>query len=205
MGTTNISGLPFPELSDQPDGPDAFEDLANALDPIVTPKYANATARDAANPSPSEGTHAYLNDINALTWYSGSAWEGTWKSYTPSWTSSAAGPTIGNGTLVGRYLYRPQLVIAEVRLVFGSTTGLAGTGVWFFSLPITASAATVGGGSCFYLDTGTQDYAGVIKMESTTTFRCMVALGASGSVQFNNPFNWGNTDELRAQITYSPA
>lgn len=202
MGTTDISGLPFPELSDQPDGPDAFEDLAEALDRLVTPKFANATARDAANPSPAEGDRAYLQDTNVVTWYSGSAWEGLWKSYTPVWTSTGTSPTIGNGTLTGRYLYQPGLVIAEVRMVMGSTTNLVGSGTWFFSIPITSSSAFVGGGNTYFLDSGVQNYTGGLILESTTTFRPMLS---AGNIQFNNPFTWGTSDEMRAQVIYSPA
>ena len=38
------------------------------------PVFANATARDAAITAPEEGQHAFLKDVDALQFYSGSAW-----------------------------------------------------------------------------------------------------------------------------------
>jgi len=36
--------------------------------------FANATARDAAITSPTEGQHCFLSDTDALQFYTGSAW-----------------------------------------------------------------------------------------------------------------------------------
>ncbi len=38
------------------------------------PVFADATARDAAITSPSEGQHCFLSDTDALQYYTGSAW-----------------------------------------------------------------------------------------------------------------------------------
>ena len=38
------------------------------------PVFADATARDAAITAPEEGQHAFLRDVDALQFYSGSAW-----------------------------------------------------------------------------------------------------------------------------------
>jgi len=38
------------------------------------PVFADATARDAAITAPEEGQHAFLKDVDALQFYSGSAW-----------------------------------------------------------------------------------------------------------------------------------
>jgi len=40
----------------------------------VIATFANAAARDAAITSPSEGQHCFLRDVDALQFYSGSAW-----------------------------------------------------------------------------------------------------------------------------------
>lgn len=68
---TPIAGLPWPELTDIPNAQTAFQNLANALDPLVIPRYASATARDAANPSPSDGQPAYRTDVHGLQLYHG--------------------------------------------------------------------------------------------------------------------------------------
>lgn len=126
-----------------------------------------------------------------------------WTSYNVTWTSTGTTPAIGNGTLAGRYRQpiNGDLVIAEVRLVGGSTTTW-GTGVFFFSLPVAASSATVGGGAGFLLHFGVQDYSATIKMETTTTIRIMVG---TGSMSGTGPFTWTTSDEMRAQVIYSPA
>jgi len=38
------------------------------------PVFANAAGRDAAITAPEEGQHAFLRDVDALQFYSGSAW-----------------------------------------------------------------------------------------------------------------------------------
>lgn len=76
--TTPVSSLPFPELTDQPNGPDGFNDLALALDHIVIPKYASSTARDNANTAPIAGDMCYLSDVAGYFSYNGSSWE-RWK------------------------------------------------------------------------------------------------------------------------------
>jgi len=38
------------------------------------PVFASAAARDAAITSPSEGQHCFLRDVDALQFYTGSAW-----------------------------------------------------------------------------------------------------------------------------------
>ena len=40
----------------------------------VIATFANAAARDAAITSPFEGQHCFLRDVDALQFYSGSAW-----------------------------------------------------------------------------------------------------------------------------------
>lgn len=58
-----------------------------------------------------------------------------WTAFTPLWYSSGTQPTIGNGTLTGRYVNIGATIIGEIRLVFGSTTN-RGSGVYRFSLPV---------------------------------------------------------------------
>ena len=59
---------------------------------------------------------------------------GTWQSYTVSWTAATTNPSIGNGTLSGRYTQIGKTVIGSISLTMGSTTTY-GTGAWSFSLP----------------------------------------------------------------------
>ena len=62
-----------------------------------------------------------------------------WTTYTPTWYSSGVQPTIGNGTLTGRYVQIGATIIGEIRLVLGTTTN-RGTGTYRFSLPLVGIA-----------------------------------------------------------------
>ena len=79
--------------------------------------------------------------------YSGAAWvqweaDPTWTAFTPSWGAVNSAPSVGNGSLVGRYRrLGPKTIMLRVFLTFGSTTS-GGLGGWSFALPpgITAHA-----------------------------------------------------------------
>jgi len=58
-----------------------------------------------------------------------------WTTYTPLWTSSGTQPTLGNGSLTGRYVSIGATVIGEIRLVAGVTGFSRGSGTYFLSLP----------------------------------------------------------------------
>ena len=74
MQTTPIADLPYPELTDLPNGPSAFGGLASALDSIVVPRYTNAAARNLAITSPVAGQLSYLTTEGRYERYDGSGW-----------------------------------------------------------------------------------------------------------------------------------
>src|SRR5579859_7220429 len=65
-----------------------------------------------------------------------------WTAYTPSWTG-VTNPSIGNGTLLGRYVLMNKLLLVRITMMAGSTTTF-GTGNWAFSLPAAVTASSVG-------------------------------------------------------------
>jgi hypothetical protein len=66
---------------------------------------------------------------------------GAWTAYTPTWTAST-NPSIGNGTLTGRYLKIGRTVFCEIYLLPGSTTTF-GSGNYLLSVPfVKASSGT---------------------------------------------------------------
>ncbi|MFF9324049.1 hypothetical protein ACF1AY_04950 [Streptomyces sp. NPDC014776] len=67
---------------------------------------------------------------------------GAWTVYTPTWTGTSTNPSIGNGTITGRYMKIGRTVICEMNLVTGSTTTY-GAGQYGFSLPAQAAASGV--------------------------------------------------------------
>lgn len=61
-----------------------------------------------------------------------STWQTDW---TPTWTGGTTNPTIGNGSIVGRYISAGKLVHWYAEITIGSTTTL-GTGVYSLDLPV---------------------------------------------------------------------
>ncbi|MFJ8555317.1 hypothetical protein [Streptomyces sp. NPDC093676] len=59
---------------------------------------------------------------------------GTWTTYTPTWTASTTNPSIGNGTITGRYLKIGRTVLAELYISVGSTTTI-GSGTYLLTVP----------------------------------------------------------------------
>ena len=68
---TDKASLPYPEGADQPDVAGDMQNLAGVLDGIVTPKYADATAMNTANPSPTTGDRCFRSDLGAELVYRG--------------------------------------------------------------------------------------------------------------------------------------
>lgn len=64
-------GLTIPTYADIADAPAAFKSL---IDSGPIPRFADASARDAAIPTPLEGDHCYLISSHELQVYNGTAW-----------------------------------------------------------------------------------------------------------------------------------
>ncbi|MGW1160354.1 hypothetical protein ACWD48_19480 [Streptomyces sp. NPDC002519] len=85
----------------------------------------------------------YDNGSDLLRW-NGSSWDtyqkvlGAWTSYTPTWTASTTNPSVGNGTLIGRYQLFGKTCHLQINLVTGSTTTY-GSGTYTFALPFTSA------------------------------------------------------------------
>lgn len=63
---TAINGLPYPELTNVKDQVAQFSAFSAVADNRYVPRYANASARDAANPSPTNGQLTYLTQERLL-------------------------------------------------------------------------------------------------------------------------------------------
>ncbi|MFI9153776.1 hypothetical protein [Streptomyces sp. NPDC053367] len=153
---TPLSGLPYPQPTDTANLPLHLQSLAEGIDNRTILRYATAANRDAAVTTPVAGMVAWLSTPGTLTYYTGSAWIalGAWNAYTPVWTADTTAPSIGNGTLTGKYAVVGKVCHFSTLVAFGTTTTY-GSGNYSFSLPVTAGAsglvqfhgvATVSGG-----------------------------------------------------------
>jgi hypothetical protein len=89
--------------------------------------FADAAARTSAIAAPVEGMATYLNDLNELNVYDGSAWRAfntSWTAYTPTYSNVTLG---SGGTIVGFYTTAGRLTIANVLITLGSTGSVSGT------------------------------------------------------------------------------
>lgn len=132
-----------------------------------------------------------------------------WTAYTPTWsTDGATQPSLGNGTITGAYKVIGKTVFVRVRLVFGTTT-TAGTGAFYFSLPVNAAAAwgvqmpasILDNGNAWYQATVNGEYGGFTDKVALIT---QSAGGANSSQGVTGvfPIGFGNTDSLQFNGSY---
>lgn len=147
---------------------------------------------------------AWSDQIDALTNPPETDWAAS-----VAWTSSGTAPALGNAVKVAKYWRTPNGLWVDTfqRVTFG-TTSTFGTGVHFWSLPVTAAADQVASaiGEAYGLDAGTQEYTGVIKLESATTCRVIPAEDTSATNWGQtSPFTWGNGDSIVLTARYRAA
>lgn len=138
-----------------------------------------------------------------------------WTSYTPIWTcDTGTAPSIGNGTILGRYIKIGTLVIVQIKFTAGSTTTFGNGGAWNFSLPFNNSTTDYPTnhhaiGNCYIEDLATVGYNGVVRLISTQQNKAWPgSLSATGTyaggsaISNTNPFTWATGDFLSMQFFY---
>ncbi|WP_327160561.1 hypothetical protein [Streptomyces zaomyceticus] len=149
-------------------------------------------------------TAAYMNAEIRDQWLDMLA---AWVTYTPSWTASV-NPSLGNGSVVGRYKKVGRKVDFQIDLTMGSTTTY-GTGAWSLTLPFTAASSSgsrVGvaqalGGSRF----GGQVIVSPGANGVGAFFPASAAVSNYSSAAAAVPFAWANGNELRITGVYESA
>ena len=160
---------------------------------LVTNKLATLTSAPAAN-------RVLTTDGSGNP-----TWGGGWAAWTPSWTASTTNPTIGDGTLTGRYSRIGNIVIASIYLLFGSTSN-AGAGTYYFSLPVAANSSYTSywNGTWNIRDFGTDNFAGAVKALNSTTIQ-LPYTGSPFYVTHSYPMTWANNDSLCVLWIYEAA
>lgn len=138
MPQTTKLGLRYPAVTDAPNVPLDVQELAEDVEAKLGLIICTSATRPA---SPYQGMQIYETDTTETLFWTGSAWvatarAGAWRTYAPSWTAATTNPTIGNGTITGRYVQFGKLVSFEVEIVGGSTTAW-GTGSYSITAPVT--------------------------------------------------------------------
>ena len=114
---------------------------------------------------------------------------GVWADYTPTWTASTTNPSIGNGSILGRWIQVGSLVVYLGKILFGSTTS-AGSGAYSVTLPVTSANFTGGNGtigSAWIRDASGADYA--FQLVDAGTFFII----RPGSSSYGGNSQWAST------------
>lgn len=131
-----------------------------------------------------------------------------WTPYTPTWTASGGGNSIGNGSVGGRYLAIGKTIHFYINFGVGSTTSV-GTGRWDFSLPVTSVAYASLGHLIGYgvaKDNGVRNYHLDALYVGTTTVTGWRDAGATeATVTPTTPFTWATGDSLTLMGMYEAA
>lgn len=124
-----------------------------------------------------------------------------WTSYTTTWTASSVNPSIGNGSLNGFYAQTGKWVRFRIFLDYGSTTN-AGTGDWFFTLPVASIAVrgALGNAVCY---NGSLLYPRLAYSVNATTM--VVSDFTPTRITGTVPFTWNSNSELNIIGQYEVA
>ncbi|MEU9332002.1 hypothetical protein AB0D49_02430 [Streptomyces sp. NPDC048290] len=212
---TPLGGLPYPQPTDTANLPLHLQSLATAVDGRTVLRYPDADDRDADVTTPVAGMVAWLTTPGTLSYYTGTQWIalGAWHTYTPTWTAATTNPSIGDGTLTGKYAVVGK-VCHFTTLVTFSTTTTYGSGGYTLGLPMAAGAlgglpqfhgvATVTGGRALLscqpaASTGATGYT--VWGSTSTSSPSLSQIGSGGVLGLG----WSGTSAIRISGTYEVA
>jgi len=130
------------------------------------------------------------------------------QTYTPTWTATGGTPTIGNGTLTGKYTVINNWCSGSISMALGSTSSISGTTEWRWSLPVSAANSSLFDtlGAALVSDTGTSLYRGVAIYVPTNNIG-VYASESAFSVSATTPFTFtpANADKVTISFAYEVA
>jgi hypothetical protein len=125
-----------------------------------------------------------------------------------TWSPTINNVTIGNGTITARYQQTANVVFFSLRVVFGSTTTIAGSPN--FLMPIAANSQAAF--QTYILDTGVAAYVGsgvIPNANLTTMFLDLIDTSSSRALltafSSTSPFTWGTGDSFSVSGSYEVA
>lgn len=154
-----------------------------------------------------------FNDGTGFAWGASAVLTGgATTSWTPTWTSSGSAPSIGNGTLTGKYQVIGKMCFFRIKFVGGAGTTW-GTGNYFITLPV-AGYSGIAANDGFTIEGYAEDN-GVLgynvtgaRMNNASTFYIFIQNPASASAvawAATTPFTWGTGDYWSASGFYEVA
>jgi len=174
----SLDTLTNPTSSDSLSSPSHSAQHANVNDAVEA-----LQAKVGADSSAVTTSHDYkIAQLEAL---------GSIQTYTPTWTVPAGStPTIGNGSLTGKYTVINKWCVGSIRLALGSTSSISGTSEWRFSFPVTPvnifNYQTLG--AALAVDVGTAAYRGTAFFLANTI--AVYASDGASTVGSTTPFTF---------------
>lgn len=138
---------------------------------------------------------------------------GAWLSWTPAITASTTPPTLGAASITtGKYTRTGRTISGWAHIQFGTSGAAAGTGNYFFSLPVPPLAPASGVatlGNAMIQDDGTQRYFSSLYIDPAFSSTSAVAVWhASNTVVVAGataPMTWTINDRIWYGFTYEAA
>lgn len=130
MPTTDSygQGVQIAALTDAPNATTLVTGITDALVPRCVMRFASASARNATITSPVEGMQAWLQDVNWLTLYDGTAWVVV-SAGTQAWTTvGLASGFSHNGNSNGTFQYRVVNEFGEITIKFQGAVSVTYSG-----------------------------------------------------------------------------
>lgn len=128
---------------------------------------------------------------------------GAWTAYAPTLTGTVSNPSIGNGSIIGRYRTSGKTVDFRIEILVGSTT-TRGSGFWGVTLPVAPrSDGTMQAASAHMGAVGTGDFSGVVVFSSQTISRLHFAYTSNDvAVSHGWPVSLGAGSRIIISGTY---
>lgn len=132
-----------------------------------------------------------------------------WQTYTATIGATTTAPTVGAGSILGRYAQVGHTVHVKFDVTFGSGM-TAGSGGYLFGLPLTASTADVlfGHGRLFDSSSGNGALVGANLSTSTSVglqYAATTPTGTLSTVGAAAPWVWASGDLINISLTYEAA
>jgi hypothetical protein len=202
---TSLDNFTNPSASDTLDSPTAphatqHSDLNDAVEALQAKVGADSSAVTTSHDYKIADHASRLTTLEAL---------GSIQTYTPTWTAAGGTPTIGNGTLTGKYTVINNWCVGSVLMVLGSTSSISGTSEWRWSLPVTQTNTPQfqALGSALAIDYGTAGYRGTVWYSLGQNAMAVYASDGAPTVGATTPFTWtpASGDYLTISFSYEVA
>lgn len=164
-----------------------------------------------AGPTGPAGPASTVTGPAGATGPTGSFAIAAWTAYTPTLYGSTTNPTIGNGSITGRYVNIGATIIGEIRIIAGTTGFNRGAGTYSVSLPTAGVIENFQPvGQVVMRDEGPGiTYFGTAIFNNNNTGRVELFMHSQVAeydegiaVTASTPFLFSSNDKILIQITY---